>query len=77
LNIRELGGRTSLLSPAARRWLAEEWMEDYAYIAKTFMSRPHGRLFYDSLPDPTSDWRPPQITPQRALEVALKALDIE
>ena len=53
-------GRQHLLSPTLRRKLVMEKMDDYALIAREFMGRKDGRLFFDPLPDPNEPWEAPR-----------------
>lgn len=48
----------SMLSPASRLKLIEENAADYEYIAREYLGRKDGRLFYDPLPDLGEPWRP-------------------
>jgi hypothetical protein len=64
-----------LLSPQHRRQLIAENAEDYAYIARRFLSRDDGVLFYDDLPDADDPWAPlPELEVERVVEEALKAI---
>lgn len=38
----------------------ERNLADYEYIAKEYMGRKNGILFYDPLPDPNERWRAPR-----------------
>lgn len=42
----------SIISSRFRRQLVEENAEDYAWIAREFLDRPDGKLFYEPLPQP-------------------------
>lgn len=42
----------ALLGPGLRRRLVEEQLEDYAYIARTYLGRADGVLFHESVPLP-------------------------
>lgn len=53
-------GKQHLLSPALRRKLVMEKMDDYAYIAREYMGRTDGRLFFEPLPDPDEPWEKPR-----------------
>lgn len=65
----------SILSPAQRIELIEKNAEDYAYIAREYMGREDGRLFYDPLPEPNKDWKPPaQFGPRVLVEETVNAL---
>ena len=52
--------RSSMCSPALRRRLVDENMQDYQYIAREYLGRTDGQLFYDPLPDPNEPWLPPK-----------------
>lgn len=77
LGLRGTGAQTRLLSPAARRALIEEQSGNYAEIARTFMGRADGRLFYDPPPEIDEDWMAPELTPRQAVEETLTALEIQ
>lgn len=47
-----------LTSPALRRQLVEENMEEYRYLAKTYLGRDDGIMFYEPLPDADEAWTP-------------------
>lgn len=67
--------RQSLLSPARRLELIEQNAADYEYIAREYMGREDGRLFYDPLPDPNEPWEPPKpLTPREIVEETVAAL---
>ncbi|WP_295399093.1 hypothetical protein [uncultured Thiocystis sp.] len=67
--------RQSILSPARRLQLIEENAADYEYIAREYLGRDDGRLFYDPLPDPNEPWEAPQrLAPQQIVEETVKAL---
>lgn len=46
------------LSPELRMQLVAENIDDYQYIAKHYMNRRDGRLFFDPDPAPVSAWSP-------------------
>jgi len=65
----------SILSPARRLKLIEKNAADYEYIAREYMGREDGRLFYDPLPDPNEPWQPPDpLTQQEIVEETVAAL---
>lgn len=67
--------RQSLLSPARRLQLIEQNAADYEYIAREYLGRPDGRLFYDPLPDPHEPWEPIKpLAPWQIVEETVKAL---
>ncbi len=49
----------SIIPPGLRRQLVDQNMPDYEYIAREYLGREDGRLFYDPLPDPKRPWSPP------------------
>jgi hypothetical protein len=48
----------SLMSPVDRRKLIEYFNEANAVIARDYLGRPDGRLFYEPLPDTNEPWKP-------------------
>ena len=60
MTISENNKCSSISSPVLRRQLVDENMQDYEYIAKEYLGREDGRLFYDSLPDPEEAWSKPR-----------------
>jgi hypothetical protein len=56
----EKSPRYSAAPPKLRRQLVDENREDYEYIAKEYLDRKDGQLFYDPLPDPNEPWRAPK-----------------
>jgi hypothetical protein len=69
------GSRQSILSPLRRLQLIEENAADYAYIAKEYLGREDGRLFYDPLPDPDEPWEPLKpLAPPQIVEETVRAL---
>ncbi|HOK96403.1 MAG TPA: hypothetical protein PK052_00960 [Anaerohalosphaeraceae bacterium] len=48
----------SVFSPAQRLELLARYAEESAAIARDYLGRPDGQLFYDPLPDPNEDWQP-------------------
>lgn len=50
----------SLLPPQLQLQLIEENMADYEYIAREYLGRKDGKLFYDPLPDPNATWNAPK-----------------
>lgn len=64
-----------ILSPARRLELIEENAADYEYIAREYMGRQNGQLFYDLLPDPNEVWAPPgRLTLGAIVEETVNAL---
>ncbi len=47
------------ISPVERLRMLEENLEDYRYIARTYMGRSDGVLFLEPPPDPHAPWTPP------------------
>lgn len=60
-----------VIPPALRRQLVDEQLETYAWIARTFLGREDGRLFYEPLPDPDAAWSPPAPLSREELVEAL------
>jgi hypothetical protein len=50
---------SALLKPEFRRKLIEENLADYQYIAREYMGRDDGQLFYEALPRLDPEWTPP------------------
>lgn len=64
-----------LLAPKYRRELAEANQADYEYIAREFLHRDDGRLFFDPLPDISEEWESPLwLNGSHAVEVAVQAM---
>ena len=63
-----------LVPPALRRAMVEEYLEDYAWIARNYLGRADGRLFLEPLPDPAADWSPPEPLSPRELIEAVAAV---
>jgi hypothetical protein len=54
----ETKGNQHLLSPQQRRDLIEEYAESNAKVAREYLGREDGRLFYAPLPKPDEPWQP-------------------
>ena len=65
-----------LLSPEARRTLIDEYADSYARIAKLYLKRTDGQLFYDPIPAAYEAWSPPRATARETAECILKALEL-
>lgn len=52
------GDQTGLISPARRRAAIDGCTELYARIAREYLGRADGKLFYAPLPDPHEPWTP-------------------
>lgn len=50
----------ALISPQLQLQLIEENTPDYEYIAREYLGREDGRLFYDPLPDQDTPWKAPK-----------------
>ncbi len=50
LSLSESEPETPIVSPAVRRRLVEENLDDYRYIAREYLDRADGRLFYEAAP---------------------------
>lgn len=67
--------RVSVVRPALRRHLVDKNMADYEYIAREYLGRSDGMLFYEPLPDPAEPWKkPPAPDPVKLVEETVKAL---
>ena len=67
--------KVSLISPEFRLKLVENELADYEYIAREYLGREDGRLFYESLPVPDPNWMAPaQPTPVQIVEATLAAI---
>lgn len=65
----------SLLPPKFQLKLIQENLEDYEYIAREYMGREDGQLFYEALPDPDVTWKSPALpTMVEVAEAVIKAL---
>lgn len=51
---------TPFISPEIRRRLVDEEADQYRYIARTYLGRPDGVLFFEPLPDPQAAWAKPE-----------------
>jgi hypothetical protein len=72
------GEKTSLVSPAYRLKLVEEQLADYEYIAREYLGREDGRLFYEPLPVPDPAWEAPVLaTPAQIVEATLAAVGVK
>lgn len=56
------------------RQLVERYAEDYAYIAREYLGRADGRLFYDSLPNDEEDEAPNLPFPREVMSWTARAL---
>jgi len=60
----------ALLSPAQRLSVCEFYAEANASIARNFLNRSDGRLFYEPLPDPSEPWQPyPGLSDAQIVEI--------
>lgn len=58
------------VDPALLCKLVRQNQDDYEYIAKEYLGREDGRLFYDELPDPGMPWlKPKQPKPSEVIEM--------
>lgn len=62
------------ISPAERLRMVEENMDDYRYIARTYLGRNDGELFLEPLPDPAQPWTPPPPASHKEIIEALAAV---
>jgi hypothetical protein len=60
-----------LLSPSQRLELCRQYQDSNAAIAREYLNRPDGRLFYDPLPDMAEAWQPyPGLSPDDVRTIA-------
>ena len=62
------------LPPTYRRKLLCRFKDGNARIAKEYLGRSDGRLFYDPEPDPATDWSPYQLSMDEATSFLLKVV---
>lgn len=62
------------ISPPERLRMVEENLDDYRYIARTYMGRPDGELFREPLPAADTPWTPPPPASQREIIEALASV---
>ncbi|MFH7566180.1 hypothetical protein [Oceanimonas smirnovii] len=46
-----------MVNPQFLRNLVDSYQEDYAYIAREYLGREDGQLFYEPLPEPVENWK--------------------
>jgi len=63
-----------MINPVFRKKLLEEKRLDYEYIAKEYMGRENGKLFFEPLPVLNPEWKPPKWPTQE--EVAENVISI-
>lgn len=63
-----------MVNPQFLRNLVESYQEDYAYIAREYLGREDGKLFYEPLPEPVENWKWPRWPTQA--EVAQEVLKV-
>lgn len=63
-----------MVNPQFLRKLVDDYQQDYEYIAREYLSREDGRLFYEPLPEPVPDWKAPRWPTQA--EVAQEVLKV-
>lgn len=69
-------GALAMLSPQLRCELIAENASDYRAIARRYLGRPDGRLFYDAEPDPDAPWvPPPSLSAEELLQETIQALE--
>jgi hypothetical protein len=67
-----------LFSPKWRRETLQHFKEDNARIAREFLNRADGRLFYEPLPDQEADWeRYPGLSQETVADTAIKIWTME
>jgi hypothetical protein len=68
----------SIFPPSRRRLLmADLFEEENAKVAREFMDRPDGCLFFEPLPDENLDWRPPSISVDEAMKIGRYILHLK
>jgi hypothetical protein len=69
------GKREHLLSPQQRRDIISRYEDSNAQVAREYLGRPDGRLFYTPLPDPSESWEPYKgLTAERIVPVFTQML---
>ena len=63
------------VSPAERLQMIEENLDDYRYIARTYLGRADGALFLEPLPDPDAAWTRPPLASSREIIEAIAAAE--
>lgn len=58
VNLEYKGKQQRLLSPQGRREIIEHFAESNARVAREYLGRKDGRLFFAPLPDPSEPWIP-------------------
>ena len=72
---KETKGKQHLLSPQQRRDLIEEYAESNAKVAREYLGREDGRLFYAPLPKPDEPWQPYSgLTVERCIPILTQML---
>lgn len=67
--------RTRLLSPALRNSITTKYKASYAAIAREFMARKNGVLFFERESRPKEPWSPPSpVSMQRAIDILTQAI---
>jgi len=59
----------SLLSPKEQLRIISRFEENNIWIAKRYLGRADGRLFYDSVPDPEEPWTPYKLSWESAISI--------
>lgn len=59
-NITKNDEKRFAISPKKRRELVERFQPSYGQLAREYMARPDGKLFYESLPEPDEEWEAPE-----------------
>ncbi|WP_319781515.1 hypothetical protein [Oceanisphaera sp. IT1-181] len=63
-----------IVNPQFLHKLVDSYEEDYAYIAREYLGRADGQLFYEPLPEQNPDWKAPRWPTQA--EVAQEVLKV-
>jgi hypothetical protein len=59
----DLNRNEQIVSPNVMRQLVDEEIKQYEYIAKKYLNRPDGVLFFEPSPDPQTAWVKPKYPP--------------
>jgi hypothetical protein len=59
LFLKDISPYSSIVSPSLRKKLVDQNLPDYEYIAKEYLGRTDGKLFYDTMPNENDPWISP------------------
>lgn len=57
LSNRREDGNGNKVEPSLLLSIVNKYADDYSYIAREYLGRKNGKLFYDPLPDPSMPWK--------------------